>query len=47
LQTRPSLSSQGANAIVVVLDGVRQEPGLDPLRVLKVSDVQELIGAVS
>jgi hypothetical protein len=42
LQTRPALSAQGANAIVVVLDGVPQEPGLGPLRGFKVADVQEV-----
>jgi len=42
LQTRPALSAQGANAIVVVLDGVPQEPGLGPLRGFKVGDVQEV-----
>lgn len=42
LQTRAPLSAQGAPAIVVVLDGVPQEPGLDRLRTLRASDVQEV-----
>lgn len=42
LQTRPGLSTQGPQAIVVVLDGVPQEPGLDLLHGFRVGDTQEL-----
>lgn len=42
LQTRPPVSAQSANLVVVVLDGVPQEPGLEPLRGLKVADVSEV-----
>jgi len=43
LQTRTSLTAgeQGTNPIVVVIDGVPQMPGLDPLTLL-VSDVREV-----
>jgi len=42
LQTRPPVSAQSASAIVIVVDGVPQEPGLGPLRGFKVGDVQEV-----
>ncbi|MHB1194886.1 MAG: hypothetical protein ACYC6F_17810 [Longimicrobiales bacterium] len=43
LQTRPSLivGEEDANPIVVVIDGVPQMPGLDPL-ILGVADVREV-----
>jgi hypothetical protein len=43
LQTRPSLTAgeEDANPIVVVIDGVPQMPGLDPLT-LSVGDVREV-----
>ncbi len=37
-----SLGGQGPNYVVVVLDGLPQQPGLDPLRGLKASDVAEV-----
>ena len=42
LQTRMLLSTQGSNSIVVVLDGVPQEPGLYLLHGFRVGDVQEV-----
>lgn len=44
LQTRPSLTAgeQDTNPIVVVIDGVPQMPGLDPLRSFRVGDVREV-----
>ncbi|NJD09722.1 MAG: hypothetical protein FIB01_04490 [Gemmatimonadetes bacterium] len=42
LQTRAPISTQSAPVIVIVVDGVPQEPGLDPLRGFKVGDVREV-----
>lgn len=42
LQTRPPVSAQGANLVVIVLDGIPQPPGLEPLRRVRVSDLSEV-----
>lgn len=42
LQSRPPLSSQGSPSIVVVLDGVPQDAGLDLLHGFRVGDVEEV-----
>lgn len=42
LQSRPPVSARSANLVVVVLDGIPHEPGLEWLRNVKVADVSEV-----
>ena len=42
MRRSPTADQPDTNPIVVVIDGVPQQPGLDPLRVLKVSDLRDV-----
>jgi hypothetical protein len=42
MRRQPTADQPDTNPMVVVIDGVPQQPGLDPLRVLKVSDLRDV-----